>query len=44
MFDNHKLDYRDRSKGEYWAVFRPIAFEYNSKKATDRVLVVKSEI
>lgn len=42
-FDNKKLDYRDRSKGAYWAVFRPITFEYKGKKVTDRVLVVKSE-
>ncbi|MDI6886866.1 MAG: hypothetical protein QMD22_11120, partial [archaeon] len=42
-FDNNKLDYRDSSKGAYWAVFRPITFEYKGKKVTDRVLVVKSE-
>lgn len=42
-FDNNKLDYCDRSKGAYWAVFRPITFEYKGKKVTDRVLVVKSE-
>lgn len=42
-FDNNKLDYRDRSKGAYWAVFRPFTFEYKGKKVTDRVLVVKSE-
>lgn len=34
-FDNNKLDYRDRSKGAYWAVFRPITFEYTGKRVTD---------
>ncbi|MEA2076261.1 MAG: hypothetical protein U9O85_11175 [Euryarchaeota archaeon] len=42
-FDNNKLDYRGSSKGAYWAVFRPITFQYKGKKVTDRVLVVKSE-
>jgi hypothetical protein len=42
-FDNNKLDYRDRSKGAYWAVFRPFTFEYKGKRVTDRFLVVKSE-
>ncbi len=42
-FDNNKLDYRGSSKGAYWAVFRPITFQYKGKKVTDRVLAVKSE-
>jgi hypothetical protein len=42
-FKNNKLDYRDSSKGAYWAVFRPITFEYNGRKVTDGAMVVKSE-
>lgn len=42
-FENNKLGYRDRSKGTYYAVFRPITFEYKGRKITDKALVVKSE-
>ncbi|MFQ6052481.1 MAG: IS1634 family transposase [Candidatus Hydrothermarchaeota archaeon] len=42
-FEKHKLDYKDRSKGTYWGVFRPITFKYNSRTIIDKVMVVKSE-
>ncbi|MFQ6063684.1 MAG: hypothetical protein ACE5J9_11000 [Methanosarcinales archaeon] len=42
-FEKHKLDYKDRSKGTYWAIFRHITFKYKSRMITDKVLVVKSE-
>ena len=42
-FEKHKLDYQDRSKGTYWAIFMPITFKYKSRTITDKVLVVKSE-
>jgi transposase len=38
-FDNNKLAYRDRSKGAYWAVFRPITFKLkNDRKSREKAI------